>query len=72
MREYLYLIIPGSILLLFVAMYVYDYFSKSTFMCRTLGWHKAPHTQGFDGCSKNGCCPRCGKEVMLDSQGNWF
>jgi ribosomal protein S27AE len=20
----------------------------------------------------NGTCPRCGKEVMQDSQGNWF
>ena len=46
--------------------------SKSKLFCKILGWHKAPTKQGFDGCSKNGECPRCGKEVMQDSQGNWF
>lgn len=37
-----------------------------------LGWHKAPKVRGFDGCSINGICPRCGKHVLQDSQGNWF
>jgi hypothetical protein len=49
-----------------------DKYSKSTFFCNKLGWHKAPNEQGFDGCSKNGTCPRCGKSVLQDSQGNWF
>ena len=41
--------------------------------CEHLGhWHLAPIVQGFDGCSCNGTCPRCGKKVMQDSQGNWF
>lgn len=40
--------------------------------CRVMGWHLAPKEQGFDGCSYNGTCPRCGKKVLQDSQGNWF
>lgn len=40
--------------------------------CDNLGWHLTPKEQGFDGASANGTCPRCGKHVLLDSQGNWF
>jgi len=40
--------------------------------CDHMHWHLAPQQQGFDGCSFNGTCPRCHKEVMQDSQGNWF
>lgn len=40
--------------------------------CKVMGWHLAPKQQGFDGCSANGTCPRCHKEVLQDSQGNWF
>ena len=40
--------------------------------CRVMHWHLAPKEQGFDGCSFNGTCPRCGKSVLRDSQGNWF
>ena len=46
--------------------------SKHTWFCTFWGWHKAPETQGFDGCSSTGTCSRCGKDVMQDSQGNWF
>jgi hypothetical protein len=42
------------------------------YACDAMGWHKAPKVQGFDGASSNGTCPRCHKEVMQDSQGNWF
>jgi len=40
--------------------------------CKYMGWHLAPKEQGFDGCSFKGQCPRCGKYVMQDGQGNWF
>lgn len=40
--------------------------SKSTWFCNFWGW------QSFDGCSKSGTCPRCGKAVLQDGQGNWF
>jgi len=35
-------------------------------------WHLAPEKVGFDGCSMNGTCPRCGKHVLCDSNGDWF
>jgi hypothetical protein len=40
--------------------------------CVHIGWHLAPLQKGFDGCSNTGTCPRCGKSVLQDSQGNWF
>lgn len=40
--------------------------------CRVLDSHKQPLEIGFDGCSMTGRCPRCGKRVLQDSQGNWF
>lgn len=40
-------------------------------ICTKLGWHRPPNYLDFDGCSSNGSCPRCGKHVMQDSQGNW-
>ena len=42
------------------------------FFCDKLGWHLEPIEIGYDGCSRNGTCPRCGKHVMQDSQKNWF
>lgn len=40
--------------------------------CDKMGWHLSPVPQGFDGCSFTGHCPRCGKFVLQDGQGNWF
>lgn len=37
-----------------------------------LGWHVPDDTLGFDGCSLYSTCKHCGKEIMQDSQGNWF
>ena len=46
------------------------------YACDAMGWHKRPHNivnNGHDGfIHNNGTCPRCHKEVMQDSQGNWF
>ena len=36
-----------------------------------LGWHDCDAT-GFDGASATGTCKYCGKECLMDSQGNWF
>lgn len=40
--------------------------------CDHMDWHLRPLSMGFDGMSMNGVCPRCGREVLLDSQRNWF
>lgn len=38
-----------------------------------LGWHQPDNgPQSFDGCSVHATCKYCGKEIMQDSQGNWF
>lgn len=47
-------------------------FSNQKWFCTAMGWHKAPITQKFDGCSFYGKCPRCKRTVIQDSQGNWF
>lgn len=38
-----------------------------------MGWHlPSDEPQGFDGCNIHAHCRFCGKEIMQDSQGNWF
>lgn len=38
-----------------------------------LEWHLPDgKPQEFDGCSIHTHCKFCGKEIMQDSQGNWF
>jgi hypothetical protein len=59
-------------LIIMFTLYMIDSFSSNKWFCNVMGWHKAPETKGFDGCSFNGRCPRCGKRVLMDSQGNWF
>lgn len=37
-------------------------------------WHEPDETKPttFDGCSQHAKCKYCGKDIMQDSQGNWF
>lgn len=44
--------------------------AKRSLRCR-LGWH-TPSGVGFDGCSLTSHCKRCGRAILMDSQGNWF
>lgn len=37
-----------------------------------LDWHKPDHARWSDGLSEHSHCRICGKEIMQDSQGNWF
>jgi len=62
-------------LLIAVPFFIVSLFSshfKGTWYCDKMGWHLPPGTVGFDGCSQTGQCPRCHKDIMQDSQGNWF
>ena len=36
-----------------------------------LGWHEPGIEREFDGCNIHSVCKHCGKEIMIDSQGNW-
>ena len=42
------------------------------FYHNVLEWHLPNEEQRFDGCSIHSTCKFCGKEIMQDSQGNWF
>lgn len=50
----------------------YGLFKK--FFHDLLLWHEPAKSekQFFDGCSIHSICKYCGKEIMQDSQGNWF
>lgn len=37
-----------------------------------LQWHRPNDDYFFDGASVHAHCRICGKEIMQDSQGNWF
>ena len=38
-----------------------------------LGWHVPKDgIERWDGCSFHATCKYCGKDTMMDSQGNWF
>ena len=69
-------IVIGLLLLVFVTPFVlcaYDLKFGTAYSCRTWGWHNGKDgAQSFDGCSVHASCSKCGKEVMQDSQGNWF
>lgn len=54
------------------SLVVVNLWSKNSWFCKVMGWHKEPWNILFDGCSLSGKCPRCKKRVLKDSQGNWF
>lgn len=67
----MYFVVVG---LLFLSLLILALLNKHLpiWFCHKMGWHLAPIAQKFDGCSFSGDCPRCGKKVLQDSQGNWF
>lgn len=65
------------LLILLIANLVlpYFYFTKGWFKWyyhNILDWHQPSDKETFDGCSFHCKCKYCGKEIMQDSQGNWF
>ena len=52
------------------------YFKKNWFKRwyhDVLGWHMPDNSPEWsDGCSSHSKCRHCGKDIMQDSQGNWF
>ena len=53
-------------------MILMEWLKRFRWTCK-LGWHDGYGlTNGFDGCSFTGVCSKCGKKVLMDSQGNWF
>ena len=62
----------GVPIFILIVLKIFNIFSKNSWFCKNFGWHKTPKAISSDGCNKKGICPRCGKYVMQDSQGNWF
>jgi hypothetical protein len=73
-------LVPMSILLsiaLFgIILLIIDKIRGTHYSCDFFGWHNGNDYREdgstFDGCSYLAKCSKCGKNVMQDSQGNWF
>lgn len=48
----------------------FGYFKR--FYHDILEWHEPTDECWWDGCTVHSKCKYCGKEIMRDSQGNWF
>lgn len=42
------------------------------FLCDVMGWHKPSPRCTSDGVNILSTCKYCGRQIALDSQGNWF
>lgn len=61
--------VPSVVLLILLAI---SRIINNKWFCKTFGWHKAPKQKNLEGISLKGTCPVCAKDVMQDSEGNWF
>lgn len=68
---------PGIVLMVIVPLWLFSVicgFVRRDWGHKFMGWHyvdkNAPRS--FDGASMHCKCAGCGKDVMQDSQGNWF
>jgi len=73
------MILALSILAIFLVTWVCGiiYLATSGKVCKwffhnVMKWHLPNNEESFDGCSIHSTCKFCGKEIMQDSQGNWF
>ena len=67
------IVLFGFILIFYVPIILYETFGWfKGFYHDILGWHKPTDEKEFDGCNTHSHCKYCGKEIMQDSQGNWF
>lgn len=73
MAIFIFFVIPFVILLALSPLYLKFGFCKWLYH-DFLEWHIPIETEKntFDGCSEHNHCKFCGREIMLDSQGNWF
>lgn len=67
------IVLVGFILIFFVPIILYEKFGLfKWFYHDIMGWHMPTDEKEFDGCNICSHCKYCGKEIMQDSQGNWF
>ena len=67
-------IVIGTFLLALLTSCLYIKFGWLAFWYHdVLGWHEPDDSpQWYDMCNHHARCKYCGKEIMQDSQGNWF
>ena len=67
-------IIALSLVLVMFVLLIIDNYSSSSFFCRVFDWHHPSKETpiGFDGASMTSKCRRCHKEILCDSNGDWF
>ena len=70
---YLFAVI-GSLVWMYAAAGLYFKFGFLKFFYHDfLGWHTPDSSPQYsDGCSQHATCKHCGRDIMQDSQGNWF
>ena len=71
MFGYVFLLVIAALAITLLILMTINKFLPRWF-CDHFGWHIAPKEQNFDGCSFTGTCPRCGRKILQDGQGNWF
>lgn len=72
-KNIILIVIFGPVLILLTISPLFNNLIKTTEPCEYAGWHLKPKKHNMlNNFQPIGLCPRCGKEVLLDSQGNWF
>ena len=61
-----------SILILIISPFYFKFGIGKCLLHDIMHWHLPNETSSFDGCSNHSYCKFCNKEIMQDSQGNWF
>ena len=61
-----------SILILIISPVYFKFGIGKWLLHDIMHWHLPDETSSFDGCSNHSYCKFCNKEIMQDSQGNWF
>ncbi len=64
--------ISSGLLALVVAWRIFPSKSLKWLWCDILGWHRPTSDRYSDGCSEHSKCRICGRDIMQDSQGNWY
>jgi hypothetical protein len=66
------LLVIGSILFVMVSWHIRPFKALNWLFHDILGWHRPGGDYFFDGANVHAHCRICGKEIIQDSQGNWF
>ena len=74
-RFLLYFFSAAFVLYLIIVILSPLYFTKGCFKRfyhDFMHWHIPDENQIFDGVNRRSICKHCKKEILQDSQGNWF